>query len=807
MAVEDNDIYQNIFWDIVCRALSPRFDGVASEHETLCELCCGASSLLRHIVGYFPSANAAPLNFHPKYIGVDSQPITISEVIARWKTQDESKRYSRRIVESHRRPSDYGSTISEANSIDGYDIAFLQANVLSSDFIPSFECNGLSLSDMTFCMIPSTANTEKSNRTNEKIDDWDYAKAAIDVTKPRGRIVIAAPIRMLKSANRSAVAKDIRKSCHVQTVTILREELTPNGNIKLALIIIEKTNPSNSATKIFDATQIIERIFEPNRKQEQQAIRDTELDLANAWLHNDTEIPFINAPADYSLYPENLFESSSLQIGDLFLVRRGKLKKTLADEYPGNVEAQYIAAADLADGEFVSDADKQPLRCEHDPLTMPATIMVSEEAGKFALPNGPAILLSRNGFPFKTTCVLRCEGKMMIPADSIYIIEANKSREEELLLTFAYLASDAGQSQLKSLTSGSKISQLSPNAIRSIAIPNASPKRRKEIIDELRDNRNKAIKAYNAVETIESEFRNLFKADEESIDDSSGISIDRSSLFVKLFENKTGLNLIKANLHAANAHQVASNTSEDVSGDGLSGFRVKGTNIFIMVTWPLTNKTKSSDPLLFKADAIDCINSSNGQSDFFFVYYCQSASLWRTVQINKTFLMRYKENGNFATITQPVRKSDKEEKYVAISATDDCVKPIDYLFERAHSQSNKPMDNRSISEKATGTEEKFEALYGNPSFQIINKYLSKDLGLKTKQYKYYIGYKKKGEMKMTVTVTPKEDSFTIKLSPRDRTVEDKHTLGEFNNEGHLIIEAANPDKTNDILDTLSQLAD
>lgn len=829
MLVDNSPTYQSIFWELACRALSPHFDGVVSEDKILCELCCGASGLLRYFAGYKLDSSVSSLGFCPQYVGIDSQFITPEATIKQWEEQDNSEKYLRR-ASSRNNFAQYENATSQNGTINGHPVAFHQANVLTADFLGPFDNDAVPRFDMTFCMIPTTTREE---RTTRNISDWNYIRAAIKATKKHGRVVIAAPIRTLKSAKINDI-EDISHIWHIHSVTLLSEEITPHSNVKLALIVLEGRPGANLPTRFFNATRMFGSIFESTDAQKQFAIQNAGPTFTSAWIGETTDIPSIEIPRSPSLYPDYFFEGSDpgsgLQIGDLFLVRRG-LSKSNVLKYAGPIEAQFVTATDLADGEYISDADEQPLRCEYNPLTKPTIHMVSNEARKFALPNGPTILLSRNGFPYKVAYISRCKKKVIIPADSIYIIEANGAqRENDLLLVFAYLASNAGQNRLKSLSRGSAISQLSPNAIRSITIPNIGPGREK-ILATIQNNREEFHRTYLALERLESERKNLFRdiesnlnAFNDSLSSSWNEPADGKSIFHELFESNTGLELLDTGMRTEKSRTGTTGGSTVRFAE----YRVKDTRIVIEVVGFSKSKFKKSEPLLLRTDDIDEA-ITNKQDDVTFAHYCPSANLWRAVHINDAFLSQYKR-GEFAYTSEATKESGfaRKDRYIKIPAKDACVRPIEELFGYASSAKNgeisakrttgvkdtinlKPNDSKYKNRKHY---QYYQPLLENDTFKRIDEFLTEGLELEATIRLLYIGYHSKiDNSKMLVKIKgmdkPISSRFTIRIplsSFHDAEFKDLKPLGRYDgSKNELVIEDAKPDRADDILDILRQI--
>lgn len=104
---------------------------------------------------------------------------------------------------------------------------------------------------------------------------------------------------------------------------------------------------------------------------------------------------------------------------------------------------------------------------------------------------------------------------------------------------------------------------------------------------------------------------------------------------------------------------------------------IEGTNVYIEVTGPLTEKVQPSAPLWFRPDKIDNAIKSNDH-DVFFAHHCVCGNCWRVIHVDQEFKNRYQEN-QFKTVFPQIR--GRKEKYVEIEATDKCVRKLDYLLD------------------------------------------------------------------------------------------------------------------------------
>lgn len=156
------------------------------------------------------------------------------------------------------------------------------------------------------------------------------------------------------------------------------------------------------------------------------------------------------------------------------------------------------------------------------------------------------------------------------------------------------------------------------------------------------------------------------------------LSSKKESEIANLITSNTGLTVIPVGLGAESSDFISGSASQNGYQKGDPDLKIENTNIYLEVTGPLSDKVKSSEPLWFRPDKIDNAKSKFGSHDTFLLHNCPGENLWRVIHIDKSFIEKY-DAGHFKTVRPYIRGN--KEKYVEISAGDECVKPLSVLME------------------------------------------------------------------------------------------------------------------------------
>lgn len=157
--------------------------------------------------------------------------------------------------------------------------------------------------------------------------------------------------------------------------------------------------------------------------------------------------------------------------------------------------------------------------------------------------------------------------------------------------------------------------------------------------------------------------------------DTWGKSSERERNLRRFLERQTGLKCDPVGLGAESREYISGDARSNGYEKGDADCMVRGTNIYIEITGPLTKNVGPEESLWFRPDKIE--NAvRNGDHDVFFAHHCPAAGLWRVIHIDDDFKKRFLE-GKFPVRYRMIRR--RRERYVEIAADDPCIHPLDDL--------------------------------------------------------------------------------------------------------------------------------
>lgn len=514
------------YWELIIRALGLK--ETRSFTPTLLELCCGRSELL-HYVDTLPYESLPSFD----YIGIDLQHITYSDCQMQWIESDKEAAFSRRTSKIDESVAKNGNKPDSDHQTRNGSRYFSQQDALNYKAIASIASKeNKNPVDMVFCRIPFTAS-KNDELANGQLD-WRFVESALKLLdKTNGKAVFVAPMRMLKPDRDDETVKRVISSNRIASVTLLEEGWDLRKPVKVALVVLDcnqhetirvvnATGASKAASKSGDAS---------NRSTTSGAngenLQNDEVEaILDAWTNKVSSIPSLDAEpselffskgeADGSFVNRMLLNNEEKRtIGDICYVSRGISKKEVLKKHEDARAGHnaryypYVTASDLIDGEIAVQGHS--MRCIAQGKATMVDIRTPSSAQKRAMLKPPVILVSRNGYPFKISYIGHDADYPIIPSDSLYAIQSGF--EDDLLLCFAHLMSDKGQSELRAASSGSAISQISQNAIKNIAIPDYNPNIKdgviRNVFDELVSQSKRMMDLLDEADLIERSRRHL----------------------------------------------------------------------------------------------------------------------------------------------------------------------------------------------------------------------------------------------------------------------------------------------------------
>lgn len=287
-------------------------------------------------------------------------------------------------------------------------------------------------------------------------------------------------------------------------------------------------------------------------------------------------------------------------------------------------------------------------------------------------------------------------------------------------------------------------------------------------------------------------------------------SAEKENLFKRLIEAETGCALLKKGLGAGSTDFIDGSAAKNGKEKGESDFQVEGTNIAIEVTGPLKKNVSSDAPLWFRPDKVEYASRTTSE-DTFLVHYCPAAKLWRFVHVDQLFLGAY-QNNKFERIKPRIR--GRYENYIEIPATDECVRPIEELYQYVSRRLNEK-DGQLIQGEMSPAHNALEFLKEQkselyPLWHVLDGYLVEVKQLTRKVRKDYIGYSLPSGSSMLITISPKKIPINIRVASdaaKLRGAKELCTNGPNTPLGKFDISLTPESKLGDIINVFDSLQD
>ena len=152
---------------------------------------------------------------------------------------------------------------------------------------------------------------------------------------------------------------------------------------------------------------------------------------------------------------------------------------------------------------------------------------------------------------------------------------------------------------------------------------------------------------------------------------------ERERGLIEMIQKVTGADVIENGLGTGSNNFINGNAASNGYQKGDPDLRVKGTDIYIEVTGPLSTNISVLAPLWFRPDKLNNAIKNMSAHDTFLAHHCPSLNLWRVIHIDVQFSERC-YNHEFKVVHPSIRGNT--ERYVEIPADDKCIRDIGYLM-------------------------------------------------------------------------------------------------------------------------------
>ena len=290
--------------------------------------------------------------------------------------------------------------------------------------------------------------------------DWLFNAAIVECLKETGKGIAVMTNGSTWNTSDKSARKYFIENGYLEAVIALPEKLFENTSIPTTMIVISR---NNERTMLVDATNMCEKGRRFNTFSDAQIEQITFAvghETANSRSVSREEL----VANDYVINPTRyLTEDIVVENGVPFVsiiksIRRGApLKASQLDEMVSEdaTDYQYLMLANIQHGQIDTD--------------LPYIKGIQENQRKYCLKNH-ALILSKNGAPFKIAVAEVTPGKTILANGNLYIIEIDENKADPYFVK-AFLESEKGIALLKSITVGATIPNIGVEALKKIPIP------------------------------------------------------------------------------------------------------------------------------------------------------------------------------------------------------------------------------------------------------------------------------------------------------------------------------------------------
>lgn len=340
---------------------------------------------------------------------------------------------------------------------------------------------------------------EKTQELNKNVSsDWFFNAAIVECLRENGKgIAVMTNGSTWNSMDRSA-RKYFVENGYLEAVIALPERLFEGVAIPTTMVVLSK---NNERTMLVDATGLCEKGRRFNTFKDEQIEQ-----IVYATTHETENSKFVSqeefAENDYVLHPtRHLTEQIVVEDGVPFetviksITRGAQLKASELDEMISEepTDYQYLMLANIQHGQIDDE--------------LPYLKDIQKNQLKYCLTNH-ALIISKNGAPFKIAVAEVQHGKTILANGNLYIIELDEEKVDPYYVK-AFLESEKGTALLKSVAVGAALPNISVEALRNLPIPQAPLEEQHAMatkylvrVDEIKIYRRKLQKALEALEHI-----------------------------------------------------------------------------------------------------------------------------------------------------------------------------------------------------------------------------------------------------------------------------------------------------------------
>ena len=290
--------------------------------------------------------------------------------------------------------------------------------------------------------------------------DWFFNASIVECLKENGKgIAVMTNGSTWNLMDRSARRYFIENG-YLEAVIALPERLFDNTTISTTMVVISK---NNDHTMLVDATGMCQKGRRFNTFTDEQ-IEQISFAVSNETSNSRSVSKEELIDNDCVINPTRyLTEDIVIENGVPFdsiiksITRGAPLKASDLDELVSKepTDYQYLMLSNIQLGQIDSD--------------LPYIKGIQDNQKKYCVKNH-ALILSKNGAPFKIAVAEVQPGKTVLANGNLYIIEIDEDKADPYYVK-AFLESEKGTALLKSITVGATIPSIGVEALKKISIP------------------------------------------------------------------------------------------------------------------------------------------------------------------------------------------------------------------------------------------------------------------------------------------------------------------------------------------------
>ena len=378
------------------------------------------------------------------------------------------------------------------------DVTILQTDIFASEDVDKYDrmfCDPPFMSGGKIHAAMQSRYAKQSDRIRPNSQGWAYSVIPRRVLQLNGRAVVVLPIGSTWNMQDADIRADYVKDGSIEAIIELPEKLFDYTSIPSVMVVFSH---GNASIRMINARSMCEKGRRNNVLTDKhvQAILDSytcDSDVSKSISYAEIAAEgFVLSPTRYLERSADLGET--IPFGSIIktITRGAPFRAQELDELVSvePTEIQYLMLRNIQNG----IVDEQ----------LPYLSTIDPRYERYIV-NNKALLLSKNGYPFKTAIAEVKKGKTLLANGNLFIIEIDQEQADPYFVK-AFLESEKGIATLKSIAVGSALPNISIEALRKMPIPKVALAKQREIaqaylakVDEIAVLKRQLGKAVNAL--------------------------------------------------------------------------------------------------------------------------------------------------------------------------------------------------------------------------------------------------------------------------------------------------------------------